>query len=83
MSPRVHDSIWPDDTPSPAHLAVFDRVYHPGETRLLAQARAAGATAIGGLGMLVHQGALVFELWTGQSPPVAVMRVAAENALKY
>jgi shikimate dehydrogenase len=55
---------------------VFDTVY-PGETPLLAEARARGAGAAGGLGMLVHQGALAFELWTGRVPPLDIMRAAA------
>jgi shikimate dehydrogenase len=56
-------------------------VYNPEETRLIVQARAAGAKAVGGLAMLVHQGARAFELWTGQEAPVDVMRAAAEQAL--
>jgi shikimate dehydrogenase len=55
---------------------VFDTVY-PAETRLLAAARARGAAAAGGLGMLVHQGALAFESWTGRVPPLDIMRAAA------
>jgi shikimate dehydrogenase len=55
---------------------VFDTVY-PVETPLLREARARGARAAGGLGMLVHQGALSFSLWTGVEPPLAVMRAAA------
>jgi shikimate dehydrogenase len=61
--------------------AVVDLVYNPAETQLLTQARVAGVTAIGGLGMLVHQGALAFELWTGRPPPIEVMRAAAARAL--
>lgn len=82
MTPHVDISPWPEALPLPARWAVYDLIYNPAETRLLARARAAGATAISGLGMLVHQGALAFELWTGQSPPVEVMRVAAQNALR-
>jgi shikimate dehydrogenase len=55
---------------------VFDTVY-PADTPLLLEARARGARATGGLGMLVHQGALSFALWTGVTPPVEVMRAAA------
>jgi shikimate dehydrogenase len=55
---------------------VYDTVY-PVETPLLVEARARGADAAGGLGMLVHQGALSFELWTGCTPPLDVMRAAA------
>jgi shikimate dehydrogenase len=56
---------------------VYDTVYHPAETALLAAARARGVSAANGLGMLVHQAALAFELWTGESAPLAVMREAA------
>lgn len=82
MWPRTDASIWPTGVPLPAHLTVFDLVYVPRETRLLAQARAAGAGPIGGLDMLVSQGARAFELWTGESAPVEVMRAACERALE-
>ncbi|MBI2916584.1 MAG: shikimate dehydrogenase [Chloroflexi bacterium] len=60
---------------------VFDLVYNPERTALLQAAMAAGAKAWGGLDMLVHQGALSFELWTGQPAPLAVMFKAAREAL--
>jgi shikimate dehydrogenase len=82
MWPQADTSPWPETLPLPAHWTVYDLVYNPQETRLLARARAAGATAVGGLGMLMHQGALAFELWTGQSPPIDAMRKAAQKALK-
>lgn len=56
---------------------VADLVYHPLETPLLAAARAVGARAVDGLGMLVHQAAHQFRIWTGVEPPVAAMRRAA------
>jgi shikimate dehydrogenase len=80
--PQVDASIWPDGVPLPEHLAVCDLVYNPLETRLLQQARTAGARAIGGLEMLVQQGALAFQLWTGEQAPVGVMRNAARKALE-
>ena len=55
---------------------VFDTVY-PVETPLLREARGRGVRAVGGLGMLVRQGALSFALWTGAEPPLDVMRAAA------
>jgi shikimate dehydrogenase len=55
---------------------VYDTVY-PVETPLLREARSRGLRAAGGLGMLVHQGALSFSLWTGVAPPLDVMRAAA------
>ncbi|MBN1890625.1 MAG: shikimate dehydrogenase [Thermoflexales bacterium] len=84
MWPHVDASIWPEAVPLPAHLSVYDLVYNPLETRLLRQARAAGANAIDGLGMLVGQGAVAFEMWTGQGPAervAALMRAACERAL--
>ncbi len=75
-----------DRTPVPAGrlrsgLAVFDIVYNPLKTRLLADAGAAGALTIGGFEMLVWQGALAFTLWTGQAAPVDLMRKTAREAL--
>jgi shikimate dehydrogenase len=81
MWPYTEASIWPGDRTLPAHLAVCDLVYRPLETKLLHQARAAGAKTIDGLGMLIAQGALSFEMWTGQWPPVDVMRAACEAVL--
>jgi shikimate dehydrogenase len=61
---------------------VVDLVYEPVETGLLAAARAAGATAVDGVGMLVHQAAHAFRWWTGVDAPVAVMERAAREALR-
>lgn len=55
----------------------YDLVYNPIETRFLADAREGGCTTISGLDMLVAQAALQFELWTGQSASIEVMRTAA------
>lgn len=82
MTPRTDASIWPDDMPVPSHLTVFDLVYNPLETKLLKQVKRAEAHAIGGLDMLVRQGALSFEMWTGVEPPVEVMRAACEAGLR-
>ncbi|MCU1392479.1 MAG: aroE [Ilumatobacteraceae bacterium] len=64
-----------------ASQVVADLVYHPLETSLLAAARACGAQAVDGLGMLVHQAALQQQLWTGIRPDPVAMRVAAEREL--
>lgn len=56
---------------------VYDLIYNPSETKLSIEARKAGAAFIGGLEMLVQQGAKQFELWTGQSAPIEEMRAAA------
>ncbi len=76
MSPHVSSCLWPTNIPMPAQTIFCDLVYNPLETLFLAQARAAGAKTINGLGMLIHQGAAAFECWTGQTAPVAVMRQA-------
>jgi shikimate dehydrogenase len=60
---------------------VADLVYHPLQTTLLAAATAAGAKAIDGLGMLVHQAAIQQYLWTGTRPDPLIMRAAAEHEL--
>lgn len=62
-----------------ADQVVADIVYHPRTTPLLAAAAAAGAIAVGGLGMLVHQAAVAFEAWTGVDAPVAAMFAAVEG----
>ncbi len=56
---------------------VVDTVYHPMETPLLAAARARGVPCANGLGMLVHQAALAFEMWTGVEAPLDAMHAAA------
>ena len=81
MSPNGAASPWPGDVPLPPDAFVYDLVYNPPETRLVRQARAAGLCAATGLGMLIEQGALAFELWTGQMAPRALMRRAAEEEL--
>ncbi len=61
---------------------VYDLIYNPRETPLLRHAKLGGALAINGLGMLVHQGAAAFSIWTGQRAPVEVMHKAALAAIK-
>jgi shikimate dehydrogenase len=73
-------------SPIPAELiqpktTVFDLVYNPAETPLVAAAKSRGAKAVSGLGMLVYQAAESFKLWTGKDADVAAMRAAAERAL--
>lgn len=68
------------DRLAPGQLVV-DLVYHPTTTPLLDAARAAGAVAVNGLGMLIHQAALQFVRWTGEEPPLAVMSAAALETL--
>lgn len=60
---------------------IVDIVYAPEETPLLREARTAGLPTLGGLPMLIYQGALSFELWTGVAAPVDVMFEAARAEL--
>jgi shikimate dehydrogenase len=58
---------------------VYDMIYRPHETPLLAAARAAGCSVANGLGMLLHQGAAALDLWSGRLAPRDVMRTALEQ----
>lgn len=60
----------------PGDAAVVDMVYDPLRTAVLARADERGLRTVAGLGMLLHQGAIAFEMWTGREPPLAVMRAA-------
>ena len=73
MSPNTNERPLPHHLLKP-NLIVFDIVYNPIKTRLLAEAERAGAQTISGVDMLVWQGALAFEKWTGVKAPVEVMR---------
>ncbi len=80
MQPDVENS------PVPAAIlsrfkVVMDIVYAPLKTRLLQEAEDAGCEIINGLDMLLYQGVAQFEMWTGKSAPVDVMRTALLNAI--
>jgi shikimate dehydrogenase len=60
----------------PAHLLVFDTVYGAGCEKFRKEVEMAGAQWSDGLGMLLHQGAEAFTLWTGQDAPLEIMRAA-------
>ena len=62
-------------------VLIYDMVYNPLETPLLKMAREAGARTLGGLPMLVYQGAASFKLWTGKEAPIDIMFAAAKKAL--
>ena len=72
----VHGDLLPLP-PLSEEQVVVDLMYRPTVTPLVAQARRSGANAFTGLGMLLHQAALSFELWTGQVPSLDVMSAAA------
>lgn len=82
MSP-VHTTMspWPEGLPIPSQAVVYDMVYRPAVTQFMQQATEAGCRVIGGLGMLIQQGAAAFQLWTGKEPSLEVMRDAAEAEL--
>jgi shikimate dehydrogenase len=59
--------------------AVYDMIYRPAQTQLLAAAKKAGCKTANGLGMLLHQGAKAFDIWTGKTAPLDIMRKALES----
>ena len=63
----------------PAGTAVLDMVYQPLKTAVLERAEERGLLIVNGLGMLLHQGAIAFEMWTGFEPPLDVMRAALRD----
>jgi len=77
------DAVPPVDlSDARADLLVADVVFNPPETRLLAAARRQGLRVLDGLSMLVYQGVIGFEMWTGQHPPEDVMKRALARALQ-
>lgn len=76
-----------DPLPVPRHVIRKDRlicdlIYNPIRTPLLKAARAAGADALSGIGMLLYQGVIAFEIWTGGKAPVDVMRSALARQIE-
>ena len=80
MSPNVDETLVTSKLIRPA-LVVFDIVYNPIKTRLLREAEEAAVETIGGLEMLLWQGALAFEKWTGVKAPLEVMRAEVIKGL--
>ena len=76
----LHDDISPLPVADLARFDtdtfVYDMIYNPAQTRLLTQARLLGMRTANGLSMLLHQGALSFNLWTDLPAPIEVMRTA-------
>jgi shikimate dehydrogenase len=67
MTPNTEHSPWPASLAFPPHAAIYDLVYNPQETKLVRDAHRQGLLAATGLGMLIEQAALSFEIWTGQT----------------
>jgi shikimate dehydrogenase len=81
MWPNTNESLIPKDLLH-NQLTVFDIVYNPRETRLLAEAKEKGCDVIYGYKMFLHQAAMQFELFTGNEPPLSVMESALTKALE-
>jgi shikimate dehydrogenase len=78
MTPDIHSSPLPENISLPRHLSIYDLVYNPAETKLVRDARAQGLQATTGLGMLIEQAALAFEIWTGDQAPREAMLDAVD-----
>ena len=78
--PAEGESPIPSEVIRPGCI-VYDMVYNPTRTPLLTDAEEAGARIVGGLPMLVYQGAAAWTRWTGREAPVEVMFEAAKEAL--
>ncbi len=79
MTPNVDQSPWPENVTFPPHAAIYDLVYNPRETKLVREACSQGRRGTTGLGMLIEQAALSFEIWTGYKPPREVMFEAVDQ----
>ena len=65
MAPNIEDSPLPENIVLSPKTVIYDLIYNPRETKLVKDARAQGLSATTGLGMLIEQAALAFEIWTG------------------
>jgi shikimate dehydrogenase len=79
MTPHIDESPLPQNSSIPNGTMIYDLVYNPRETKLVKDARAQRLQATTGLGMLIEQAALGFQLWTGHKPPRDVLWNAVEN----
>lgn len=73
MTPNIDASPLPENTTFAKNTFIYDLVYNPRETKLVRDARAHGQSATTGLGMLIEQAALAFEIWTSHTPPREAM----------
>lgn len=81
LYPNVDAELDIDTDSIKSHMVVADGIFNPPETRLIQTAKSKGCTTVNGLGMLVQQGAIAFEYWTGKAPSVSVMKAALSDAL--
>jgi shikimate dehydrogenase len=80
MMPDIQQSPLPEDIILSEHTIIYDLVYNPRETILVKNTRMQGLAATTGLGMLIEQAALSFEIWTGCDPSREIMRAAIEQS---
>lgn len=73
MTPNDDQSPLPENLSLPSNIFIYDLVYNPRETKLVKDARSQGIQATTGLGMLIEQAALAFEIWTGKNPPREIL----------
>ncbi len=73
MTPNIDSSPLPENTTFAPNTIIYDLVYNPRETKLVWTAKQQGCSATTGLGMLIEQAALAFEIWTGRNPPRDVL----------
>ena len=81
MAPHVDQSPWPKDLSFPSQALIYDLVYNPRETKLVRDACLQGRVATTGLGMLIEQAALSFEIWTGHNPSRKILLEAANHTV--
>jgi shikimate dehydrogenase len=81
MSPHADAPPLVPRTALHPRLFVYDLIYNPAETRLLAAARHCGAQTCNGVGMLAYQGAMALEIWTGRPAPAATMEQVLRDAV--
>lgn len=82
MRSHPQGSPWPENLPFPGAAVLYDLIYNPEKTLLMADAEAAGMPARGGIGMLIEQAALSFEIWTGSKPSTKKMLNAYFDTLR-
>ncbi len=82
MWPDIDSTPWPEGVSFPKDAVLYDTIYRPLKTRLMRDAEAAGLRAVGGIGMLVYQGAAAYEVWTGKKAPIDVMKMICLQELQ-
>lgn len=73
MTPNINASPLPENLSLPSNIFIYDLVYNPRETKLIKFAKQNGNHATAGLGMLIEQAALSFEIWTEKKPPREIL----------